>query len=222
VSGDIVERLRFVLAACDHCLPNGVGDSFSDPISCGRCLRLNDAVNEIERLRQWKAEATTILAQWEDVVEQIVQELDLDDTIGRRKTDIVADEFVRLRAEIERLRAAGDALADLLRAARAEIVGLRAAGDALAEWLLRIVPDQDRDLNDALTVWEESQAERKKRLIEHGRWVNDLIEKCTTLTADLAAERAISDELFACTYASLESGRLERARDAWREARRER
>jgi DNA repair exonuclease SbcCD ATPase subunit len=97
--------------------------------------------------------------------------------------------------EIERLRAAGDALADLLRAARAEIVRLRAAGDALAEWLLRIVPDQDRDLNDALTVWEESQAERKKRLIEHGRWVNDLIEKCTTLTADLAAERAEIERL---------------------------
>jgi len=49
-----------------------------------------------------------------------------------------------------------------------------------------------------------------------------LLATIATLTADLAAERAISDELFACTYASLESGRLERARDAWREARRER
>jgi hypothetical protein len=30
----------------------------------------------------------------------------------------------------------------------------RALADQLAEWLLRIVPDQDRDLNDALTEWE--------------------------------------------------------------------
>jgi hypothetical protein len=35
-----------------------------------------------------------------------------------------------------------------------EVERLRAAGDALAEWLLRIVPDEDRDLNDALTEWE--------------------------------------------------------------------
>jgi hypothetical protein len=42
----------------------------------------------------------------------------------------------------------------VIREAQAEIERLRAAGDALAEWLLRIVPDQDRDLNDALTEWE--------------------------------------------------------------------
>ena len=49
-------------------------------------------------------------------------------------------------------------------------------------------------------------------------WAARIIEE---RDADLAAERAISDELFACTYASLESGRLERARAAWQEARRE-
>jgi hypothetical protein len=73
--------------------------------------RLRD---EVAALRQWKAEATTVLTQWFDVADQIVQELDFDDTIGRPKMDIVADEFVRLRAEVERLRAAGDALAEVV------------------------------------------------------------------------------------------------------------
>ena len=36
----------------------------------------------------------------------------------------------------------------------ADLAAERKLADQLAEWLLRIVPDQDRDLNDALTEWE--------------------------------------------------------------------
>ena len=36
----------------------------------------------------------------------------------------------------------------------ADLAAERALANQLAEWLLRIVPDQDRDLNDALTEWE--------------------------------------------------------------------
>ena len=63
---------------------------------------------EIVRLRRWKDEATIVLTEWNSVADPIIAEMDFDDTIGRRKTDIVAD-------EITRLRAAGDALAELER-----------------------------------------------------------------------------------------------------------
>ncbi|NBV89208.1 MAG: hypothetical protein EBR88_06820 [Betaproteobacteria bacterium] len=57
--------------------------------------------DEIERLQRWKAEATTVLKEWDCVAEQIIQGLDFDDTVGRRKTDIVADEIERLRTEVD-------------------------------------------------------------------------------------------------------------------------
>jgi hypothetical protein len=38
--------------------------------------------------------------EWDRIAETIIAELDFDDTIGRRKSDIVADEVVRLRAAL--------------------------------------------------------------------------------------------------------------------------
>ena len=49
-----------------------------------------------------------------------------------------------LRAEVERLRA--------------DLAAERALADQLAEWLLRIVPDEDRYLNDPLMKWEARNA----------------------------------------------------------------
>jgi hypothetical protein len=95
-----IERLRAAVEVRDQALT-----------VCLRELAAERA--EVAALRQWKAEATTVLTQWFDVADQIVQELDFNDTIGRPKMDIVADEFVRLRAKIERLRDAGDALAEV-------------------------------------------------------------------------------------------------------------
>ena len=68
---------------------------------------------EVERLRQWKAEATTVLAQWEDVVEQIMQEMDPKDTLGRPKTDIVADHIATITAELAAERAEVERLTQL-------------------------------------------------------------------------------------------------------------
>jgi hypothetical protein len=56
--------------------------------------------------------------------------------------------------EIERLRADLAAVVENEQRCISAENGWRALADQLAEWLLRIVPDQDRDLNDALTEWE--------------------------------------------------------------------
>ena len=44
--------------------------------------------------------------------------------------------------------------ADEIERLRADLAAERALADQLAEWLLRIVPDEDRDLNDPLMQWE--------------------------------------------------------------------
>jgi hypothetical protein len=107
-----------------------------------------------------------LISNVERLQDRYVEKLD---EIIRLRADLAAE-----RAEVARLRRYADSIhedrmmvlqevhqktADLA-AERAkverlaEVERLRAAGDALAEWLLRIVPDQDRDLNDALTEWE--------------------------------------------------------------------
>lgn len=61
-----------------------------------------EAADEIERLRRWKWEATTVIERWEAVFD-MVKPRPAD--LGRSKAAIVAD-------EIERLQAAGDEMAD--------------------------------------------------------------------------------------------------------------
>ena len=72
----------------------------------GACLPCC-ARKEIERLRRWKAEATTVLVEWDAVWECAGK-----GTLGESKQRGVVAELGRLDDEIERLRAAGDALAD--------------------------------------------------------------------------------------------------------------
>jgi len=51
VADDILTRLRYAARTCGHGWPNGTPDHLPDPITCGACVRLDDAADEIERLR---------------------------------------------------------------------------------------------------------------------------------------------------------------------------
>jgi hypothetical protein len=82
---------------------------------------------EVERLRRWKDEATIVLTEWNSVADPIIAEMDFDDTIGRRKTDIVADALAAERALDDRLIAA----------LRSDLAAERALADQLAEALDR-------------------------------------------------------------------------------------
>lgn len=78
-----------------HCkqIPNG-----SNPLVV--CER-ESLEAEIERLRRWKTEATTVLAEWDAVWECAGK-----GTLGESKQRNVVAELGRLDDEIERLRAA--------------------------------------------------------------------------------------------------------------------
>lgn len=73
------------------------GGTYEPVVLISKPLALS-LLDEIERLRRWKAEASTVLTEWDWLAEQLVHELDFDETIGRRKSDIVAEEVARLRA----------------------------------------------------------------------------------------------------------------------------
>ena len=66
-------------------------------------LALDKREAEIGRLQRWKVEACSVLADWDALYVGLGDRGEL----GQRKSAVVA-------AEIERLRAAGDALADYL------------------------------------------------------------------------------------------------------------
>lgn len=83
---DIVTRLRDVVCWCNEF--DGV---------CDAC----QAADEIKRLRRWKTEATTVLAEWDAVWECAGK-----GTLGESKQRGVVAELGRLDDEIERLRAA--------------------------------------------------------------------------------------------------------------------
>jgi hypothetical protein len=67
---------------------------------------LLEAAGEIERLRRWKAEATTVLGYWDDAYERS----GVPGLPGDSKPKLMADEIIRLRRRI-------DGLARLLREA---------------------------------------------------------------------------------------------------------
>jgi hypothetical protein len=71
-----------------------------------------DALDEIERLRRWKAEATIVLNQWNEIAGD-VNRLHAADYLGRSLPDIVA---TNLAAE----RALTDQLADAILSASVE------------------------------------------------------------------------------------------------------
>ena len=62
---------------------------------------LDEMLDEIERLRRWKAEATEVIARWEDVA--LLVPFD-SSTLGQSKADVVKNEIERLRAELAALR----------------------------------------------------------------------------------------------------------------------
>jgi hypothetical protein len=110
VSDDIVERLRNWDDGRVSTHYEGCWDSH--PVCA--ILLAADAIEardaEIERLRRWKAEATIVLNQWNEIAGD-VNRLHAADYLGRSLPDIVATNLAAERAEVERLRAAGDALA---------------------------------------------------------------------------------------------------------------
>ncbi len=110
MSDDIVERLRNWDDGRVSTHYEGCWDSH--PVCA--ILLAADAIEardaEIERLRRWKAEATIVLNQWNEIAGD-VNRLHAADYLGRSLPDIVATNLAAERAEVERLRAAGDALA---------------------------------------------------------------------------------------------------------------
>jgi len=81
---------------CSECDGYEVVIVDGEEVHCATCsLRA-----EVAQLRAWKSEATIVLMEWDRIAETIIAELDFNDTIGRRKSDIVGDEIERLRAEV--------------------------------------------------------------------------------------------------------------------------
>lgn len=56
------------------------------------------ALNEIDRLRRWKAEATEVLARWDAVWEHA----GCPGRLGQDRSEAVREQIDRLRAEIDR------------------------------------------------------------------------------------------------------------------------
>jgi hypothetical protein len=79
MSDDLAARLR----ACD----------------IGIC---DEAAAEIDRLRRWKAEATAVIERWDALWELLGR----PGRLGEFQQTGVHDEFMRLRAQVERIRAA--------------------------------------------------------------------------------------------------------------------
>ena len=102
MADDIVKRLQDVVCWCNEF--DGV---------CDAC----QAADEIERLRRWKAEATAVLNRWDSLCGRTLEVV----RIGDRKSDAMATYIESQKAEIERLRAAGDALVESLDHSRADI-----------------------------------------------------------------------------------------------------
>ena len=90
---------------------------------------LDEMLDEIERLRRWKAEATEVIARWEDVA--LLVPFD-SSTLGQSKADVVKNEIARLDALVElRTRKWMDANGQLddVRGALSTLIGL-ANGEA--------------------------------------------------------------------------------------------
>lgn len=105
--------------------------------------RLGDLHAEIERLRQWKAEASTVLKQWHQIADDIISQLDADDCLGRRLPDIVDEEVARLRALTAEQALIHDAW-----------LTERDLADRLADALADHMRGED---HPAYTAWEESR-----------------------------------------------------------------
>jgi len=148
VSSDIGDRLR------NHS-KRSVG------CDCVRC----EAAAEIINLRQWKLEATQVLARWDAVADLVPAQL------GQRLSDAVANEITRLRAEVERIEDHCKLRADLAYLmkcekddALAEIERLRTAGKALAEvavaaspWITPVAAMVQRErIRAAVASWNEA------------------------------------------------------------------
>lgn len=104
--------------------------------SCTFCA----ARTEIERLRRWKAEATTVLVEWDAVWECAGKGI-----LGESKQRGVVAELGRLDDEIERLRAVVDALVD------------RPFRGTSEERRFRLYGSDWSAVHDALDKWEEAR-----------------------------------------------------------------
>ena len=69
-----------------------------------------DALAEIERLRQWKAEATTVIGDWQAVFDSLVAPRVSQFDFGKSTSVLTVKEIVRLSSEVERLRAENERL----------------------------------------------------------------------------------------------------------------
>ena len=139
-------------------------------------------LDNIERLRRWKAEAIEVLNRWDAVAVMVPSRL------GERKSETVVAEIERLRAEVagkadyaermdalaeERLiaynaeRALADQLAEGLRAAREAMCDYAGQGTGTdpetPEWqdycisTWEAVPDDLAAVDTALDAWEEAR-----------------------------------------------------------------
>lgn len=83
---------------------------------------LDAAADEIEKLRSWKAEATTVLARWDAVAAGVESRVS---NLGRLKSEVVADELERLRHELKLLQDMRDIDIRSFHALRRELNRLR-------------------------------------------------------------------------------------------------
>ena len=84
MADDIVTRLRTV-------------DEFSDAIGI-----MDAAADEIERLRRWQIQATTVIENWDAVFDALIDAKPTD--LGVSKSVLVAKEIIRLRCDNGELR----------------------------------------------------------------------------------------------------------------------
>lgn len=153
VADDIVERLR-------GWVPSDFWNrAVGEMRDAADAIEARDA--EIERLQRWKAESITLLKQWNQIADDVIAQLGTADTLGHRRPDIVA-------SELERLRAKNEAALLIISDLEAEVERLRAAGDALAEVSLGARPwitplfamEHGSRISAAIVAWKAAHHEQ--------------------------------------------------------------
>jgi|LakMenEpi03Aug12_release.lakeMendotaPanAssembly.Ray.scaffolds.fasta_scaffold148164_4 hypothetical protein len=104
--------------------------------AAGLSQDISNAEDEIERLERWKTDATYVINAWEEAWESAA----VPDNLGATKSEAMLDEITRLRNDLQFERDANKTMSALITtisvegaAERAEVERLRAAGDALAD-----------------------------------------------------------------------------------------
>ena len=132
---DIVDELQFRVTVARMGGQHTVREVMSD------IMAMENARTEIKQLRQWKAEATTVIGDWQAVFDSLVAPRVSQFDFGKSTSVLTAKEIVRLSSEIEWLETVRKQLLDAARGYMDMVVGernknerLRAAGDRLAEF----------------------------------------------------------------------------------------